>query len=167
MVQDLLQEKGLTSTPDQARNVAHEYADLLWHTHKYIGYGIAFLLLCRIIIEFAQPSGETIKAKISRVLKFRYSTPEQKKNRTHYLWVQGGYIFFYFSILVMAITGLGLAYEDVPFLKKIHGSISNLHTVFQYCIYGYILFHITGVVIAESRFPGLVSRMIHGKKNIS
>ena len=166
MVKELMKEKGGSANKDQAWAVAHEFSDKLWMLHKYIGYGLAFLLLARILIEMAQPSKEKIRKKIVRMLKFQFITKEQQTNRSHYLWVQSGYLFFYFVILVMAITGLGLAYEEVPFLDKIHGTLSGIHEIFQYGIYFYIVVHIAGVVIAEtSRFPGLVSRMIGRKKD--
>lgn len=166
MVKELMKEKGGSANKDQAWAVAHEFSDKLWMLHKYIGYGLAFLLLTRIIIEFAQPSTEKLKSKFSRMLKFRFTNSEQKTNRTHYLWVQSGYLIFYFLILVMALTGLGLAYEDVPFFKNIHEPLMDIHEIFQYGIYIYILTHITGVILAETtRFPGMVSRMIGKKRN--
>ena len=51
MVQEQIQQKGRTVTPDQARAVAHEYSDKLWMLHKYVGYGLCFLLLSRIVLE--------------------------------------------------------------------------------------------------------------------
>src|SRR5690348_12718613 len=51
MVQEQLQGKGVTVTVDQARSVAHEYSDKLWMAHKWVGYGLCFLLGCRMMIE--------------------------------------------------------------------------------------------------------------------
>ena len=51
MVQQQVQEKGGIVTKDQARSVAHEYSDKLWMLHKYIGFGLSFLIFSRIIIE--------------------------------------------------------------------------------------------------------------------
>jgi Ni/Fe-hydrogenase 1 B-type cytochrome subunit len=51
MITEQIQKKGGVVTPVQARAVAHEYSDKLWMVHKYIGYGLCFLLLCRIFIE--------------------------------------------------------------------------------------------------------------------
>src|SRR4051794_19866814 len=53
VVQEQVQSKGGTVTPIQARAVAHEFSDKLWMLHKYVGFIIAFLVLSRIIIEFA------------------------------------------------------------------------------------------------------------------
>ena len=48
IIQEQLEHKGVTVTQDQARSVAHEYSDKIWMFHKYVGYGLAFLLLCRV-----------------------------------------------------------------------------------------------------------------------
>jgi len=64
----------------------------------------------------------------------------------------------------MAITGLVLAYEDVAFLKGIHGTAKVIHEYGQYLIYAYVVFHVGGVVLSElGTEKGVVSGMIHGK----
>ena len=60
MVQDQIKDKGGMVTNDQARNVAHEYNDKLWNTHKIIGYFLCFALLSRIVIEIAISKEEKI-----------------------------------------------------------------------------------------------------------
>ena len=58
MVQGQLKEKGLEATRDQAFAVSHEYEDKVWDIHKLIGFGLAFLLLARIIIEITEAKEE-------------------------------------------------------------------------------------------------------------
>ncbi len=70
MVQEQLEGKGVTVTNDQARAVTHEYSDKIWMLHKYVGYGLCFLLLCRIILEATQPSEEKFKTKILKTRTF-------------------------------------------------------------------------------------------------
>jgi Ni/Fe-hydrogenase 1 B-type cytochrome subunit len=165
MVQEQLQQRGATVTKDQARGVAHEYSDKIWDTHKIIGYIISFLLLSRIIIEIAQPREEKLRIRIKNALGFRSANQVEKMERQHYLLVKRGYLFFYTAILVMAITGLGLAFEDAPYLKDIQKPIKSVHSFAQYCIYAYILFHIVGVILAETgKYKGIVSRMINNGK---
>ena len=90
---------------------------------------------------------------------------EQKMEQMHYARVKWGYVLFYALILVMAITGLGLAFEEVPVFKDLHGAIKQVHSFTQYLIYGFVFFHLAGVVIADAgRYPGLISGMINGKK---
>jgi len=165
MVQEELQQKGASITKDQAWAVAHEYSDKLWDTHKIIGYVICFLLLSRMIIEIAQPSEEKLKIKIRNALRFRSKNPEGLNEQRHFLFVKRVYLIFYVAILTMAITGLGLAFEDAPYLKDIQKPIKGVHSFVQYFIYSFILFHIIGVIRAETgRYKGIVSGMIH-KKN--
>lgn len=165
MVQDQLQHRGATITKDQARGVAHEYSDKLWDTHKIIGYVLSFLLLSRLVIEIAQPSDEKMKNKLRTALGFQAGNKSEKYERGHYLMVKGGYLIFYLAILVMALTGLGLAFEDAPYLKDIQNPLRSVHSFLQYFIYGYILFHIVGVILAETgAYRGIVSRMIHRRE---
>jgi cytochrome b561 len=169
-VQQELQEKGLTATKDQARSVAHAYSDKLWDLHKYIGFALVGLLLARVIIEFAQPGDERLRTKLRMAAGFKPSglrpgDDAAKRFMQHYGRVKWTYVIFYVLIGTMALTGLGLAFEDVPLLRTWHRSISNVHGFVQYFIYAFILIHLVGVIRADlGRHKGLVSGMIHGGK---
>jgi Ni/Fe-hydrogenase 1 B-type cytochrome subunit len=68
-------------------------------------------------------------------------------------------------ILIMAVTGLSLAFEDqVAFLKPMHGTIKSIHGFTMYPIIAFIVIHIIGVVLAERKpeGKGIVSDMING-----
>jgi Ni/Fe-hydrogenase 1 B-type cytochrome subunit len=161
MVQEQIQQKGGMVTLIQAKAVAHEYSDKLWMLHKYFGYGLAFLLLCRIVLETVNSKEERLKIKIKNALRLSriYST---RADTTHYLLVKYGYVFFYAILLVMATTGLGLAYEDVPWLRSIHKPLIQVHSFVQYLIYLYIVAHLVGVLRAEvTTSKGIVSGMIN------
>jgi len=165
LVQQQLQEKGVTVTPDQARAVAHEYSDKLWDLHTLIGYILCVLLLSRILIEITQPSEEKLSLKIKKALGLRSGIPGDRKEHRHYVRVKTGYLLFYLFVLMMALTGLGLAFEDQPFLKANHKLIKQIHVLTQWAIYAYVLLHLIGVVAADlGRHKGLISGMIHGKK---
>ncbi|HEV8512224.1 MAG TPA: cytochrome b/b6 domain-containing protein [Cyclobacteriaceae bacterium] len=165
MVQEQLESKGVTVTKDQARAVAHEYSDKIWMLHKYVGYGLSFLLLCRIILEATQPGEEKFKTKIKNALTFQANTDAEKTDRTIYLLAKRGYLLFYFVFLVMVLTGLVLAFEDVEFLDPIHRLSKEIHEYSQYAVYTYILLHLFGVVWEEvGKYPGIISSMVHGKK---
>jgi Ni/Fe-hydrogenase 1 B-type cytochrome subunit len=167
-VQQELQEKGLTVTKDQARSVAHAYSDKLWNLHTWLGYGLVGLLLARVIIEVAQPGEERLWTKIKKAAGFKPSglrpgDDEAKKFVRHYGRVKWTYVIFYVLIGTMALTGLGLAFEDVPLFKNWHHGISNVHQTVQYFIYAFIIIHLVGVIRADlGRHKGLVSGMIHG-----
>ncbi len=166
MIQAQIEEKGGTVTPEQAKAVAHEYNDKLWEVHTWLGYGLCFLLLSRIIIEVSNPKEQRLKNKIKKALSFAFINDTEKFDKRHYLLAKYGYLFFYIIIILMAITGLGLAFEDVPFLKDIHRSIKKVHSFTQYLIYFYILSHLIGVIRAEiTDNKGIVSRMINGNKS--
>lgn len=166
MVQEQLERKGATVTKDQARAVAHEYSDKLWMAHKYVGYGLCFLLLSRIIIEVAQPGDEKLRTKIKRAIGYKTDDIIEKRERRHYIFVKEGYVVFYLLFFVMGLTGLGLAFEDTPWLEgSIHEYIKKVHETVQYGIYAYILVHLVGVISTDiGKYPGVVSGMIHGRK---
>ena len=160
---DEVARKGGTVTQDQARSVAHAYSDKLWDTHKIIGYVLCFLLLTRLLIEFSQNKEEKLTTRIRAALNFHPADETAIRERNHFVLVKRGYLVFYFLFLCMGMTGLVLAFEDVEFLKPIHKTANNLHSFFQWGIYGYILLHLIGVVRADLyKNKGLVSGMING-----
>ncbi len=168
-VQQDLQEKGVTVTKDQARSVAHAYSDKLWGLHTWLGYGLVGLLLIRGIIELAQPGEEKLRTKIRKAAGFKTSELREgddatKRSVRHYVRVKWTYVLFYVLIGTMALTGLGLAFEDVPVFRNWHRGITNVHQFVQYFIYAFILVHLAGVIRADlGTDKGLVSSMIHGK----
>lgn len=161
MVQEQIQQGGGTVTDKQARNVAHEYSDKLWMLHKYIGFGLSFLLLWRIVAEVSVSKEKKLQTRIKRAMGF----PEQTGDRNHYLMVQYIYFIFYFLFFVMALTGLVLAFEDVAWLRPVHNASKQIHSLVQWGLYAFIIMHIVGVIRADiSSYSGIVSRMINGKK---
>jgi len=162
MVRQQLQQKQLVADKDQSRAVAHAFNDKLWELHTYIGYFIAAFLLARLILEFVQPEEEKMR---NRLKMARVADGWQQQEMRHYAMVKRGYLLFYALILIMAVTGLGLAFEDVPLFKEMRKGLKQVHSLTQYGIYAFVLFHLVGVVMADAgEYPGLVSGMIHGKK---
>jgi cytochrome b561 len=160
MVQEQVQQGGGSITEKQARSVAHEYSDKLWMLHKYIGFGLSFLLLWRIIAELTIAKEKKLG---SRIHKAR-STPGTPTGKQHYLLVQYGYLAFYVLFILMALTGLVLAFEEVKWLDPIHDISKQIHSIVQWGLYGYAVLHISGTVIADAKqYNGIVSRMINGK----
>lgn len=162
-VMESVARKGGTLTKDQAFSVAHEFSDKLWDTHKIIGFILCFLLLTRILIEIRQKKEEKLSSRIKSALNFHPMGEEVVKDRNHYVLVKRGYLVFYGLFLIMALTGLVLAFEDLEFLKPIHKTAGSIHQFVQYGIYAYILFHIIGVIRADlNKNKGIVSGMING-----
>jgi len=166
MVQNQLKEKGLTASEQQAFAVSHEYEDKMWDVHKWLGFGLAFLLATRVLIELVQPAEEKIRARIKNAMGLLKLNDENKAQYRHYLNVKKVYTLFYIILLLMALTGLGLAFgRDLGFTREIHDAVKTIHSILQYCIYAFVLIHLIGVVIAENtKDKGIVSGMINGNK---
>ncbi len=162
LVQQQVQEKGGVVTKDQAWNVAHEYSDKLWTLHKYSGFGLSFLILSRIIIEVRLSKEKKLAAKIRSALGY----PSDSVERKHFLFVQYSYAVFYILFIVMATTGLVLAFEDIEWLKPVQDVAKETHSIVQWALYTFFLIHIGGVIRADlTKYSGIVSRMINGKEN--
>ena len=164
MVTNELQAKGATINKDQARAVAHAYSDKLWDIHKWLGFGICLLVLTRIIIELTGPKPERLGVQLKKALGLQPTDRQTKTQLQQYIQVKRIYVVFYAALLLMALTGLGLAFEDFPPLRNWHSAIKQLHGFLQWVIYGFVLIHLAGVILADlGKHKGLVSRMIHGR----
>jgi Ni/Fe-hydrogenase 1 B-type cytochrome subunit len=165
MVTNELQAKGATINKDQARAVAHAYSDKLWDLHKWLGFGICLLVLIRIIIELTGPRPERLSVQLKKALNLKPTDRQTKTQLQQYIQVKRIYVVFYATLLLMALTGLGLAFEDIPPLRNWHSAIKQLHGFLQWVIYGFVLIHLAGVILADlGTHKGLASRMIHGRK---
>jgi Ni/Fe-hydrogenase 1 B-type cytochrome subunit len=165
MVRDELQAKGAVVNGEQARAVAHAYSDKLWDIHKWLGFGISLLVLTRIIIELTGPRPDRLGVQLKKALGLKPTDRQTKMEVQQFIQVKRIYVVFYATLLLMALTGLGLAFEDIPFLRTAHSAIKQLHGFLQWVIYGFVLIHLAGVLLADlGKHKGLASRMIHGKK---
>jgi Ni/Fe-hydrogenase 1 B-type cytochrome subunit len=168
VVQEQLKEKGLVVSDDQAFAVTREYEDKIWGIHKLLGYGLAFLVISRILIEVMQPGEEKLAGRIKKTLGLFRLKDAGKNEYKHYLRVKFGYILFYILVFCMAVTGLGLAFgRELGFSRELHGTIKEIHSFGQYLMYGFVLIHICGVIISDiTSNKGLVSGMIHGNMGL-
>ena len=166
LVQEQLKRKGVTVTEDQAFAVSHEYEDKMWDVHKLVGYGLALLLFARIVIEFTQPEEEKWRSRLKKAKELRAENDSNKAEYNHYLKVKMSYTIFFLILLGMALTGLGMAFgRDLGFSRGIHGGLKNIHAIFQYLMYTFIVLHLAGVIIAENgKIKGIVSGMINGNR---
>ena len=166
MVQEQLAQKGLTVTEDQAFAVSHEYEDKMWEVHKYIGFGLAILLLARIVIEFTQPEDEKLKTKMKKIQELRALKDSNLAEYNHFLWVRIAYTIFFVILFCLAVTGLGMAFgRDLGIPREIYGSLKEVHEIMQYFMYAFVFIHLAGVIRAETgKFRGIVSGMIHGNR---
>jgi len=162
-IKDKLHEAGATVTDDQARSVAHELTDKVWALHTYFGYGLASLVLFRLVLEFFHAADQKLIRKIKVAYNDYMVTKKNRELARHEFWVKTLYAIFYLFILTMAVTGLCLAFEDdVPALKAIH-AIREVHQFTMYLILAFITVHLAGVFLAERKdSSGITSDMING-----
>jgi cytochrome b561 len=165
LVQQQLSQNGVNVSDEQARAVAHGFNDELWDLHRLIGYGLCILLISRWLIEVNQPQKERIKYRLRKAMSFSSTIPIERMQRRHYVNVKTGYLLFYAVFVTMALTGLVLAFDDIPKLKEFEQPAKQLHSMLQYAIYAFILIHLVGVIRADlGHHKGIVSGMIHGQK---
>jgi cytochrome b561 len=166
VVINALQEKGVTVSEKQAGAVGHDLGDKVWEVHIYFGYALAALLLFRLLLEFFQVADQ----KFIRKMKILYTQYQAVKNNRelarHELAVKTIYSVFYITLIIMAITGLFLAFEDffAPY-KAIRHDVKEVHGFCMYVVLAFIAVHLAGVFLAERKdSPGIVSDMINGGK---
>lgn len=163
MVKNVLNGKNIVVSDDQARAVAHEYGDKLWDLHKYLGFALTFLFLARIVMEITLSQEEKMRSKIKNAL-LMYRQNIQKSESRHYLIVKYSYALFYLLILLMATTGLLLAFEsELGIPRQTNHFIKEVHGFGQYLMYAFICAHMVGVINADMKdSKGIISGMVNG-----
>ena len=71
LVQDQLQRKGVTINEEQAFAVSHRFEDTMWDLHKLLGFGLAFLLVSRLVVEVVQTGDEKVRVRIKKALNLK------------------------------------------------------------------------------------------------
>lgn len=161
-IHDELKKSGATVTDDQARSVSHALRDRVWDFHAYFGYFLVALLVFRLVVEFAGLTDQKLSRKIAAYYR-QYKAGQNKLMARGELFVKSLYAAFYLILIVLAITGLCLVFEDdVPVLHKMH-FIKEIHGFCLYLVLAFLFLHIAGVYLAERKNkPGIVSDMING-----
>ncbi|HVN57441.1 MAG TPA: cytochrome b/b6 domain-containing protein [Bacteroidales bacterium] len=163
-VKDQLKEQNITLDDRQAFFLAHHFDDQLWDLHKILGLGITLLLIIRMVSEILMPMEERIRTRISLALKLFRESPEKKAEARHYLVVKVTYSIFYLVIILLAVTGVMMAFgRELSVPSALHHSIKEFHGLLQWLVYAFVIFHAGGVILADlGKTRGLVSGMIHG-----
>lgn len=161
-IQDQLKKTGTTLTEQQGRSIVGGLRDKVWEYHIYFGYCLAALLLFRIIAEFFQLADQKLMPNIKAAYR-KFKSGKDRLIARHELVVKSLYATFYLILIIMAITGLTLAFgDDVPAIKKLH-FIKEIHGFCMYLVLAFIVVHIAGVYLAERKdSKGIVSDMING-----
>lgn len=158
------QETGAQLTDGQTRTVAHALSDSVWGIHIYFGYTLVTLLLFRLILEFFQQADQKLINGIKSAYRHYCIIKKERETARHELVVKTIYALFYSLLIIMAITGLFLAFEDffAPY-KAIRHSVKEVHGFCMYIILAFIVVHLAGVFLAERKdSKGIVSDMING-----
>ncbi|WDF54687.1 cytochrome b/b6 domain-containing protein [Mucilaginibacter sp. KACC 22063] len=157
-------KNGAVVSAQLSKGIAHELGDQVWNVHGYIGLILAALLIYRIIYELVQPVSQSLFKKISLARIGLKAGGEERQLARHELVVKLMYVGFYIVLIVMAITGCLLFFEDQLGLPKpVAHQIKEVHGALMYAVIAFIVVHIVGVILAErDRNPGIVSDMING-----
>jgi Ni,Fe-hydrogenase I cytochrome b subunit len=164
LVKNELKNAGATVSAEQADSVAHALGDSVWSVHIYFGYILVALLIFRLILEFFQLADQKFIRKMKSAYRQFQTTKKNRELAKHELTVKAIYAAFYILLIIMAVTGLFLAFEDLlaPF-KFIRHSVKEVHGFCMYLILAFIFVHLAGVFIAERKDnKGIVSDMING-----
>jgi cytochrome b561 len=162
VIKDQLQQAGVSVTDKQSRAASHALRDNVWDIHKYFGFCLAGLLLFRLVAEYFQLTDQKFIRKFKSIYR-QYRSASGNKIIRHDFAVKTLYGMFYVLLIIMAITGLCLAFEDdIAALKNIH-AIREIHSFCMYLIIAFIVVHLAGVFLAERKdSKGIVSDMING-----
>jgi len=167
-VQNILKAKGITADNQQSFAVAHLFDDKMWDLHKLLGYGLAFLFLARVVIEFMQTEEEKNTARLKKALYalLQSKKVDEKKDLRHYLIVKYSYLLFYGLLMIMVATGLTIAFgSEMGLSRQANHTIKEIHAFVQYFIYAFVFFHMAGVILIDlGKAKGIVSGMINGGK---
>lgn len=166
VVQNELNHGGVTVSAKQAGSISHMLSDQVWKIHAYFGYALAGLLLLRLVMEFFQQADQKLIRKIKAAYYHYKATKANRKLHQHELTVKTIYAVFYLLLIIMAVTGLFLAFEDLlaPY-KAIRHTVKEIHGFCMYFIIAFIVIHLIGVYLAERKgSAGIVSDMVNGGK---
>lgn len=143
-----------TLTLENVKPVAEHLRDNMFQWHYYLGLFLAALFIFRLFFGgrsiLPRPQQDFLKGK-------------------HYGLVKISYGAFYGVLTYMVLSGVSmyvsgeLHWFKIP--ESIFEAISEVHEFAQWFFVVFILGHLAGVIFAEnSTDPGIVSDMIHGKK---
>lgn len=144
-----LTDMDIEVTAEQTKVLAKAVRAGMWEWHIILGYALAFLVLYRIYLFFADSSE-----------KVDFSSLDM-----HHKAVRVSYYVFYAVLLFMTVSGLAIHfYQELGLSKDLAKSIKGIHEPVAYFLAVFVPLHIAGVFIADATDEkGLVSSMINGK----
>lgn len=135
--------------------------DTLWQLHIYIGYALVVGIVARLAWGIVGPS----HARFSDMWHptawwdaVRYFNLNAKPRFGHNTLASGAYLMVYLFLIIIAITGLGLAaiehsmgplnnwIEDMPWLKDV---FEEPHELLYYLLMSFVVVHIAALIWHE------------------
>ena len=149
---DKLFDMDLDITQEQAKILAKAVRSGMWDWHYFLGYGLAFLLVYRLILFFTD-SG-------------KYNYKNFKALSIHKKMVSIGYIGIYAILTFLALSGLAMHfYKDLGLEKSTFKDLKDIHEFVYTAVWAFVALHLAGIFIAENTDEkGIVSDMLNGGK---
>lgn len=164
LIKNVLSSKGVNVDDAQAKAVAKSLSKPVWELHTYLGYGLAALLLYRLIVEVRLVESQTLQYKIITKRKVLKEMLIPTIGAQHDFWVNIAYLIFYMILMVMVCSGLWLTL-DMDSLKQVKKVVKQVHNISMYFMLAFYVVHILGVLLTELyKRNGLVSAMINGSQ---
>ena len=145
-----LSEMGVEITAAQAKTLAVAIRSGMWEWHIILGYALAFSILFRVYLYFADKSEKESFSSLSM----------------HKKGVNSLYYILYATLGFMAVTGFVIHfYQDLGLSKDFAHDIKEIHELIFNIVMIFVPIHIAGVIIADNtEEKGLISTMVNGKK---
>jgi len=147
LLTDKLFDMDIEVTQLQAKVLAKAIRAPMWDWHIYLGYGLFFLLVYRVVL--------LVKEK-----------REKEELDFHKKMVKFLYVIIYGILAFMALSGIVIHFYEVLGLSKgLTHDIKELHELLYNAVLIFVVLHLGGLVVAENRDEkGVISSMIHGCK---
>ncbi len=150
IIQDYLSTTGQTLSQDQLIMLAKQIRQPMWNWHIYIGYVLTGLFSLRLILPFFG--------------SMKFQNPFVKDLSLKDKFQKWTYIIFYLCVVISLVTGLIIEFGT----KEFKTPMEDIHVLGIYYLIGFIVIHITGVLIAEfTNQKGIISRIVSGSKKES
>lgn len=147
IIQDYLSGTDLVLTQDQLIALAKKIRQPMWNWHIYIGYVLVGLFSIRFILP--------------ALGHMRIQNPLTKNLSIKERFQKWAYIIFYICVATSLFTGLIIELGPKEFKKP----MEEIHVLGIYYLIGFIVIHISGVLLAEfTVHKGIVSRIVSGTK---
>jgi len=150
LIQSKLAETGTEITAETAKMIAKAIRAPMWEWHYIFGLVLGISIAMRIYM--------LLTKEVQFPLTVLLQAPKEEKLQ------RAVYLFLGFAIMVMALTGATLYFEETLGLaKEVTAWVKELHEITMYAVLGLVVMHLAGVFRHEFMTKeGIVSKMIHG-----